>query len=450
MNILIVDDEMSVLTSVKRVLNRKGFKKIEFSTDGEKAIIMMKNKYYDLVLLDVLMPRCDGLSVLQATKSCNPGVEFIMLTALDDVATAVKSIHMGASDYLVKPVDNDRLLQSVRQVLKRKDMFNGIDFSGVGRMENNIPKAFEEIKTQSYQMIHLLNYAQAMSTSNAPILITGDSGTGKELMARAIHKAGPKPKGPFIATNITSTPDTLFDSHLFGYCKGAYTGATTDCPGIFEQADKGTIFLDEIGELPFPNQAKLLRVLEDKIVTRLGDTRPRKIDVRIVSSTNSDLKKACRKGRFRLDLFYRLRGVHIHLPSLKDRQGDIPFLAVTFLKQVCERYNKNIEGFTSEAMDILNDYDYPGNIRELFNLIENAVIFCNENFIFPRHIDKNIISDTNIPNELHTLKEASKRYIAYVLKKTDGNKKKAAEILGVSLRHIQRRSSEIMKDTENK
>ena len=264
MRILIVDDEEIALTSVRRILKRRGLRDVEACDGGKDAIARIKEEDFDLVLLDLLMPEVDGLQVLEATKPFKPDTEFIILTAVDDTQAAVKAVRLGAYDYLVKPVDNERLLLTIDKAYERKGLLSGLAGVRSGKDATAIPEAFSGIVTRSARVMELLSYSLIMARSGNPILITGESGVGKELLAHGIHRAGPSPDGPFIPVNVSSIPETLFESQVFGHVRGAFTGADRDYPGLFEQAHGGTLFFDEIGELPLNLQAKLLRVLEDK------------------------------------------------------------------------------------------------------------------------------------------------------------------------------------------
>jgi transcriptional regulator with PAS, ATPase and Fis domain len=286
-----------------------------------------------------------------------------------------------------------------------------------------------------------------MAKSHNPILISGESGTGKELLARGIHRIDSSPNVPFVAVDVPSIPETLFESQFFGHTKGAFTGADKGHSGFFEQADGGTLFLDEIGELPLKQQAKLLRVLEEKSILRISETTPISVDVRILSATNQDLDKACREGRFRLDLLYRLNAAHIHLPPLREREGDILLLASYFRKKACAKHRKAVSDFSPEAMDILVNKKYPGNVRELIPLIENAVLLADSGLILPQHLDRESVLVPSFARTLCSLKENSNIHFAFVLAHTQGDRRKAAQILGVSVRHIQRKIALMKNDS---
>jgi DNA-binding NtrC family response regulator len=437
MRLLAVDDETVALASVRRLLKRRGISRVDTCDNGREAIEWIKKNSYDVVLLDLLMPEVDGLHVLKAARPFSPQTQFLMLTAVDDVTTAVKAIHLGAYDYLVKPVENERLLLTIERAFERKGLIAGL--AGGPLLENRVPKAFSDIGTRCQKMLKILSYAGVMAQSEIPILLTGETGTGKELMARGIHRASLAADGPFIPVNVASIPATLFESQFFGHVKGAFTGAENEQPGFFERADGGTLFLDEIGELPPGLQAKLLRSLEDGTVTRVGGTRPVPFKVRIVSATNRDLEEACRSGQFRLDLFYRINSVCINLPPLREREGDISLLAKMFLKGAVGQGRKQIDGFAPEAMQILLQKPYPGNIRELKQIVERAVVMADSDRILPVHLGESSPLTSLSTRTLCSIQEDLEKHVAFVLRHTRGDRRKAAEILGVSLRQVQRK-----------
>ena len=441
MKILIVDDEEVSLTSVKRILKWHGLKNIEICDSGSEAIRKIRQENFDVVLLDLLMPEVDGMQVLESTKPYCPGTEFIILTAVDDISTTVKAMRQGAYDYLVKPVDNELLILSIERAYERKGLLAGLSVTASCQAAE-IPPAFSDTLTQNTQMKALISYAQVMARSGNPVLITGESGTGKELMARGIHRAGPAPDGPFVAVNVSAIPATMFESQFFGHVKGAFTGADGSHQGFFQQADGGTLFLDEIGELPIGLQSKLLRVLEDKTFTPLGAGHAVRVDVRLISATNKELDRACQEGNFRIDLLYRLKSATICLPALRDRRNDIPLLAAHFLQSACKRHNKQISGFSPEAMNVLTGRDYTGNIRELSQVVENAVLLADAPVILPVHLGDNPAAESQpslSSRSLCTLKENDAAHVMYVLHSTGGNRREAARILGITLRQLQRK-----------
>lgn len=446
MKILVVDDEQVALNSIKLLLKRRGVRDVLICDNGPEAVELIKNRELDIVLLDLLMPEIDGFQVLEATKPFKPYVEFVILTAMDEIASAVKSIRLGAYDYLVKPVDNDRLFLAIERAYERRGLRAGLAGSRAHLSKLKVPEAFSAIVTQNPRMIELLTYTQIMARANNPILITGESGTGKELMARGIHRAGPAADGPFVAVNVAAIPATLFESEIFGHSKGAYTGASADYRGLFQQANGGTLFLDEIGELPLQLQPKLLRVIEEQTVTPLGSTRSIPVTVRIVSATTIDVDKALKEGRLRLDLMCRLKSVHVHLPPLQEREGDIPLLASHFLHQANERYHKAIRGFSPAAMDLLMHRELPGNIRSLAHEVDKAVLLADSDLIQPHHLGGRRQPVSLTMRSLCSLKEDHFRHVAYVLTSTRGDTNRAAKILGITVRQVQRILSQIRQD----
>ncbi len=452
MDILIVDDEQIALTSVRRVLKRHGFSKVRLCSKGAEAIQLIKEHDYDLVLLDLLMPEVDGMQVLKAAKPYRPATEFIILTAVDDLNSAVKAIRLGAYDYLIKPVDNQKLILTIERAFERRGLLHGL--AGVASspvaVDKELPEAFSQITTKCPRMKELLAYTAIMAGSGNPIMITGESGTGKELLAKAVHDAGPQPDGPFVPVNVSSIPDSMFESLFFGHSKGAFTGADKEHRGFFEQANGGTLFLDEIGELPINLQPVFLRVLDEKIITRLGETTPCHLNFRIVSATNIDMDEACRNRAFRLDLLYRLKSAHINLPPLREREGDIALLASFFLKESGRRHNKFVAEISPEALKLLSKEKFPGNIRELAQIIERAVLLCNSPVILPHHLDLAQVEKTNFSRSLCTLKENTDIHFIYVLTEVKGDRNQAAEILDVSLRHVQRKLVELKENPQLK
>jgi DNA-binding NtrC family response regulator len=447
MRILIVDDEEVALNSVKRLLKWRGIRNVDICNNGRDAITKIKETDFDIVLLDLLMPEVDGLQVLESARPYRPHTEFIILTAIDDIPTTVKAIRLGAYDYLVKPVDNDLLFLAIKRAYEHRGLLIGLSATA-GDNKKGIPNAFSDIITQCPQMCSVLSYAQVMAGGGNPIMITGESGTGKELVAKGIHQAGPMPQGPFIAVNVSAIPASMFESQFFGHAKGAFTGAEKPHRGYFEQADGGTLFLDEIGELPIDLQTKLLRVLEEKSFYPLGASKPVWVDVRVISASNSNIEKACQEGNFRLDLLYRLKSVHIHLPPLRERAGDILLLASHFLRKACSNHNKEVLGFSPEAMDLLNGRDYPGNVRELSQIIDNAVLLTDSNLILPSHLGMTSTIISPLARQLCTLKENDEAHLVYVLANANGDRGKVAQILGITVRQLQRKIAAMKKNPQ--
>ncbi len=446
MKILIVDDEHVALKSFRRILKRKGLRDCELCDNGKDAIRLLEDGHYDVVLLDIIMPDMDGLEVLEKAAPRNPRTEFIMLTALDEASHAVRAIKLGAYDYLVKPVDNNRLILTIEHAFERMGMKAGLGAALAFKGKTSVPDCFKAVVTRSSRMIELLVYAGIMARSDSPIMISGESGTGKELIARGIHMASPRAKDPFVPVNVTAIPESLFESHFFGHVKGAFTGAENDHAGYFEQAHGGTLFLDEVGVLPTSLQPKLLRVLEDNTFTRVGDIKSRQVDVRLVSATNMDLEKACNDQKFRLDLFFRLRAAHIALPPLQERPGDIPLLADHFVREAAGDSEHGCRGISPEAMLLLTTRPYPGNIRELRNVVRTAVVLCQGGIIQPHHVTTDSMTLESFARPLCGLKENEEIHVVHVLQQFKGDRKDAARILGISIRQLQRKVAALRED----
>lgn len=443
MKILVVDDEQIVLTSVRRLLRRRGMTDVEICDNGKDAVEKILSTDFDIVLLDVLMPEVDGLQVLDSTKPHKPHTEFIMVTAVEDVATSVRAIRLGAYDYLVKPVDPERLFMTIERAYERKGLRAG-QAGSLGTQKNGaVPEEFSEIITHNPRMIELMRYTHIMARSGLPILVCGESGTGKELFARSIHRTARDNKKPFVPVNVAAIPESLFESQFLGHATGAFTGATGEHMGYFEQADGGTLYMDEIGELPAAQQVKFLRVLEDRTITRLGENQPREVDVQIVASTNADLETACREGRFRLDLYYRINTGLIHVPPLRERAEDLPLLADHFLAMASQRFEKPIRGYSPAAMEALAVREFPGNVRELIGVINNGVLMCDGDRIQPEHLGQPIQEAGLFSRRPCTLKEAAEEHVAYILAHNSGSLQKTAQILGISVRQVQRRLADM-------
>ncbi len=441
MRILVVDDEQVTLDSLKLLLYSRNFNDVTVCNNGNKAIKLIKENDFDVVLLDIIMPETDGLEVLAKAKPFKPETEFIILSAIDEVETSVKALRLGAYDYLVKPSNNDKLILTINHAYEHKGFSRGLAGARSNTKDDDLPEGFQKIITQDMRLKELISYIDIMARTDFPILITGETGTGKELISRGIHESSDNSKGPFVAINVSSVPETLFESHFFGHKKGAFSGAINDYKGYFEQASSGTLFLDEIGDLPYNLQSKILRALEEEKLTPIGDACEKEFITRIVSATNQDLDDACQSGGFRLDLLYRIKTVHIHLPPLRERKGDVPLLAECFLEEVCESHNKVIRGISRDALDKLSSYKFPGNIRELKQIITNSVFLADGKMINSRHLGLNDKTGkgSRIEDDLCTLRVNEDRHIIHVLEETSHDKKAASEKLGISIRQLNRK-----------
>ncbi len=442
--ILVVDDEPDFLESVRRGLITAGFKEIFTFSDPQETANLTAGRIFDIALIDITMPGMDGIELLQLIKSRQPMTECIMITAVDEARVAVECLKKGAYDYLVKPFSSEELVSSIKRALERKRLLNILDIDKkIGTPKLNKPEAFAPIVTRNERMLKILKIAELHAADDTPVLITGETGTGKELLARAVHDASHRNGLPFTPINMDAQTGTLFDAEFFGHTKGAFTGAERERFGYLETTNRGTLFLDEIGNLAPGLQGKLLRVLQDGEFIKIGTSRPRKVDVRIIAATNKDLEKMMSKGRFRKDLYYRLSGGWLHLPPLRERMDDVPLLIDSFLKEICG--NKKVK-VQEEVMDLLMMYDYPGNIRELKSLVKSAVNLTQGQSInigcLPPHIQSKIAgvksgsqtTRTTIP----TLAAVEKAHILKVYR-MQNNKAESARVLGIGINTLRRK-----------
>ncbi|TDI97172.1 MAG: sigma-54-dependent Fis family transcriptional regulator [Caldithrix sp.] len=433
--ILIADDEPAITVGLAELLQLEGYETTTVS-DGKDALKQIKEKAFDIALLDLVMPGLDGLQVLTEIKKIGLPTTVIMISGKGSTEATVKAIKSGAYDYLDKPVDPNRLRTIIAKALEHQSL---VIKNRELEQEIKSLSRYEEMVGQDDKIHEVYHLIEAVADTSANVLITGESGTGKELVARAIHKKSSRVEGPFIAINCSAFPRELLENELFGHEKGAFTGALKEKPGCFEMADGGTLFLDEIGEMPADTQIKLLRVLEEMSFRRLGGTKEIKVDVRVVAATNRDIQKAIKEGLLREDIYFRLSVMEIELPSLRERMSDLLPLINEFLKIFNDRNNKEVKGFSPECLEVLRKYHWPGNIRELKNLVERTVILCEGDTIALKHFPKHIFTATQkesgesieLGRELH---EIEKDVIFKTLKMTRNNKTKAAQILGISLK----------------
>ncbi|UCD04896.1 MAG: sigma-54-dependent Fis family transcriptional regulator [candidate division WOR-3 bacterium] len=432
-NVLIVEDEKNQRTLLKRALERKDYAVQEAET-GEEAITKFEQGGFDIVLLDQRLPDITGIEALTRIKKINPMIPVIIVTAFANVRDAVDAMKKGAFHYLTKPVDMDELLLSMKNALETLSLKRENE-----ELRNNLREKFryDKIIYASGIMEEVLSLAFRASKSDANVLITGESGTGKELIAGAIHHLSPRKKNNFVSAHLAALPETLVEAELFGHEKGAFTGADRRRIGKFEFASGGTIFLDEIGELPPAVQVKLLRVIQDKSITRLGSNDDIKVNVRLVCATNKKIEEEVESGSFRQDLFYRLNVIRIHVPTLRERKEDIPMLVDQFIRTHAQKEQKTINGITDEAMKILLMYHFPGNVRELQNIIERAIVLARGDLITKDELPLSI-ADTAKSQASGKLNEAISKIetamIQDALRRTNGNQTKAAAELGISER----------------
>jgi two-component system response regulator PilR (NtrC family) len=446
--ILVADDEQSMREFLDIMLKKEGYK-VSLASNGEEVTKLVENDLFDLVLLDIRMPKLDGISALKKIKANTPETIVIMITAYASADTAIKAMKEGAYDYITKPFKVEEIKLIIKNALEKKNL----------QKENILLKQavrdrfhFGNIIGQSLKMVALYDLLEKVSPTKTNILITGESGTGKELVAKAIHYNSPRKEKPFVTLNCGAIPESLIESELFGHMKGAFTDAIATKKGLFEVADEGTIFLDEISELPLLMQVKLLRVLQDKEFKRVGGTEDIRVDVRIIAATNKELEEAVKEKRFREDLFYRLNVIQIKLPPLRDRREDIQILANHFLKKYSQELSKNISKISPEALQILLNYEYPGNVRELQNIIERAVALESSSDLTAHNLSSYLSEqpllkkgpiDIEIPNDgidLEKMVEDLERTLLLkALDKTKGIKKKAAELLHINFRSMRYR-----------
>jgi len=439
LSILIVEDGRSQREMLRDFLISEGHG-VQEAENGEAAIKKVLNNHFDLLLLDYKMPGMDGLEVLKEVKRINREIDVVIITAYGTIETAVEAIKVGAIDYITKPIELDELLILVDRVSERRGLIRENELLKQELGKTGVTA--EKIIYKSAQMVELMNMASRVAPSRASVLIQGESGTGKELLARLIHQLSPRAHKPIVVVNCGALQENLLESELFGHEKGAYTGASSRRIGRFEEADGGTLFLDEIGELSPGIQVKLLRFLQEREISRLGSNTNISVDVRIISATNRDLGTQVKTGAFREDLFYRLKVVAMSLPPLRERKEDLPALIDHFMEKFIRENGKNIRGMTAEARDLLLKYDYPGNVRELVNIMERAVVIARDDYItvsdLPFKNDSSAdISGKKLSGSLRdSLEELEKHLISEAMVKAADNQTKAAEILGMSERML--------------
>jgi len=450
-HILVVDDELSMREFLELMLTKEGYN-VSCAETGEKAISMVNKKYFDLLLCDIRLGDISGIDVLRAAKKQNPNTVVIMISAYASAETAVEAMNEGAYDYVPKPFDNEELKLTLEKALDLKTIKHEKEI-----LDSELKKTlhFGMIVGGSPRMLHIYDMVRQVAKTKTNILISGESGTGKELIALAIHKQSDRRDNPFVVINCGGIPETLMESELFGHKKGSFTGATQDKKGLFKIADKGTVFLDEIGEFTPPIQVKLLRVVQEKVFKEVGGNEDISVDIRIISATNKELEEEVIAGSFREDLFYRLNVIEIKMPPLRERKSDLRALAQHFLEKHSKEMGKEITKISSYAIDLLQKYDFPGNIRELENLLERSVALSSTNIILPESLALSIhkrrwiegIKDKRfdldeVPKGVSLdaiLEKIERAYLEKALDCKNGNKNKAAKLLGLSLRSLRYR-----------
>jgi len=437
-HILVVDDELPQRELVSGFLKKQGFA-VTSAESAETALECFRQEFFDLVLTDQKMPNMSGLELLQSIHAINPETAVILMTAYGSIEAAVSSMKGGANNYLTKPLNLDELLFRIRQVGEHRRLLSeNRELRETLRERHRI----EGVIGESGPMLDVISLVRRVAPSEATVLIRGESGTGKELIAKAIHFASPRASGPLVKVNCAALPEALLESELFGHEKGAFTGAITSRQGRFELANNGTIFLDEIGDLPLHLQAKLLRVLQEREYERVGSSRSVKVNVRILTASHRPLEELIKKGQLREDLYYRLNVVTILVPPLRERRSDLSILIDHFLRRFAERNHKTIQGLTRETREILLRYDYPGNVRELENIIERAVVLTRDDVIGSGDLPitvkegESIDDDDDETNLTVAVERLERRMIRDALARFEGVQTRAAELLGISERAL--------------
>lgn len=447
--ILVVDDEESIREFLDIMLRKEGYE-VTCVEDGQKAIDILKKKSFDLLISDLQMPNVTGIELLKHCREAYPDLLFMMITAFGTAESAVEAMKMGAYDYITKPFKIDEVRINIANALRSRNL--EVE-NRVLRKELQKEYSFQNLVGNSEAMHKIFELIRKVSDSPTNVLVTGESGTGKEMVAKAIHYNSPLKDRPFVSVNCGAIPENLVESELFGHKKGSFTGAISDKDGLFEVADGGTLFLDEIGELPLSSQVRILRAIQEKTVRRVGGTEDIKVEVRIIAATNRDLEQMVQQGTFRQDLYYRLNVINIRTPPLRERRDDIPLLAGHFLQKYSERFSKQIQTISKEAMDLLKKYDFPGNVRELENIIERTVALESGATVLPESLPQFVntptgrkmvssdgieITDEGIDLQ-KVLDQLEKELLVKAIHQASGVKKRAAKLLGITFRSMRYR-----------
>jgi DNA-binding NtrC family response regulator len=437
-SVLVADDDAVARDLLVEVLVREGYR-VRAAAGGAEAVRLAESEVFDLALIDLRMPDVDGLAVLERLRALDPSPPVLILTAFATMETAIEAIRHGAYDYLSKPFRIDEIKLAVRRVLEAQRL---VRENRQFRQELQTRYDVAGLSGQSPEMVEIYRLVARVAAVDTTVLVQGETGTGKELLARAIHYASPRAERPFVVVDCAALPETLFESELFGHERGAFTGAVQSRRGMLETAEGSTCFLDEISELSLPLQAKLLRVLQERVVRRVGGNEPIPVNFRLIAATNRDLRKRVEEGAFREDLYYRLNGVTITMPPLRDRGADVSLLAHDFMRRYAAAAGKRLEGFSPEALALISGYRWPGNVRELEHAVERAVALARSAVIVPEDLPPEVRADPVRPPQLParrmTLDEVKRWYISAVLEETGGNKVRAAELLAIDRRTLYR------------
>lgn len=439
-HILIIDDEEELRKLLIRLLKLEKYR-VWDAADGRTGMKIVDEEDIEVVLCDVMLGDVNGIDLIPKIKAAHPLVEVIMITAYGSIEDGVRAIKEGAFDYITKGDEDNQIIPVIERALHKVQMA-----SQIKRLENQLNEkyGFENLLGKSRVLKAAVDMARKVAETDAAVLLVGETGTGKEIFAQAIHYSGTRKQNPFVVVNCSAFAKTLQESEMFGYKAGAFTGATKNKKGLFEEADEGTLFLDEIGEMNIDLQAKLLRALETKSFIKAGDTRPTEVDVRIIAATNRNLEEEIQRGRFREDLYYRIGVMKIEIPPLRERKEDIPDLADHFIHYYSQKMNRAVSGVTDEFIKKLQNYHFPGNIRELRNIIERAVILSSGKVLKANHLPQEVtlagkLPEPASPTASYTLAEMEKQHIRRILEMCEGNKTRAAEMLGIGTATLYRK-----------
>lgn len=448
-NVLLVDDEPNILLTYKAILER-GNHRVSTASTAEEGIKLFENEGSDVIVTDMNLPGMSGIDLVRSIRKQSPHTEIIVMTGAGSERTGIEAMRAGAYDYLKKSdIQPDELAILVEKAVEKSSLQAAI---ALRSRIAGLREGFENIIGENQSLLEVLSVVKKVAPTDSTVLILGESGTGKELIAEAIHLNSNRKNKPFVPINCGALPKDLQESELFGYVKGAFTGANTNKKGLFEEANGGTIFLDELGEMELPMQVKLLRFLQDHKIMRIGDSKPIMADVRVICATNKDLKKLIAEKKFREDLYYRVNVISLQLPALRERKSDVELLANFFVQKYCERFGKGPMYFSKKALEEISSYEWPGNIRELQNVVERAVILSDGPEIGTEHFPKDLVEPRvnihGLLEEQPTLDELEKRYILETLKACHGNKVVTCERLGISTTTLWRKLKQYGVDQE--
>jgi len=433
-NILIIEDEDTLRESLKRIFAREGFS-VDAAESAEKGLSLLENNHFDIIISDIMLPGIDGIELLQKVRGMLPDQLFIIITAYASLETAIKALRAGAYDYIMKPIMHEEIKQVVRNALRQRRLEAE---NSLLRREIAWDYDFSNIIGESPALRTIIEEVRKIADTRSNVLLLGETGTGKELFARVIHHSSARRDMPFVPINCSAIPETLLESELFGHVKGAFTGAVVSKKGLFEEADGGTVFLDEIGDISSSLQVKLLRVLEDQLIRPVGSTKAEKVDIRFITATNKDLGDAVRKGDFREDLYYRINTISMRIPPLRERRDDIPLLVNYYVSKYSRELGKAVNEVEPTALDVLEHYDWPGNIRELQNVVERAILICDGTMITADNLPDMVRSETAGGDggfrEMLSIEDYTKKFIVNFQDKY--TEQQLADLLGITRKSL--------------